>query len=79
MASPLIILMLCALGSLSPSLFLLGGLSSPRHRVLQVWAFGPDTMGPNLFVDATKGVQYLNEIKVSQRLNQIGKPVALLS
>ena len=31
----------------------------------KIWAFGPDTTGPNLFVDATKGVQYLNEIKDS--------------
>jgi elongation factor 2 len=31
----------------------------------KIWAFGPDTSGPNLFVDATKGVQYLNEIKDS--------------
>ena len=27
--------------------------------------FGPDTTGPNLMVDCTKGVQYLNEIKDS--------------
>merc|ERR1712154_288785 len=27
--------------------------------------FGPDTMGPNLMIDCTKGVQYLNEIKDS--------------
>ncbi|KAJ7242600.1 hypothetical protein B0H12DRAFT_1236729 [Mycena haematopus] len=30
-----------------------------------IWAFGPDTTGPNLMVDVTKGVQYLNEIKDS--------------
>jgi elongation factor 2 len=29
----------------------------------KIWAFGPDGMGPNLLMDATKGVQYLNEIK----------------
>jgi len=29
----------------------------------KIWCFGPDTTGPNLLVDATKGVQYLNEIK----------------
>jgi elongation factor 2 len=29
----------------------------------KIWCFGPDTIGPNLLVDATKGVQYLNEIK----------------
>lgn len=31
----------------------------------KIWCFGPDTNGPNLFVDITKGVQYLNEIKDS--------------
>lgn len=31
----------------------------------KVWAFGPDTTGPNLLVDVTKAVQYLNEIKDS--------------
>jgi translation elongation factor EF-G len=31
----------------------------------KIWCFGPDTTGPNLLVDATKGVQYLNEIKDS--------------
>lgn len=29
----------------------------------KIWAFGPEGTGPNLLVDATKGVQYLNEIK----------------
>jgi elongation factor 2 len=31
----------------------------------KIWAFGPDTNGPNVVVDATKGVQYLNEIQDS--------------
>jgi len=31
----------------------------------KIWCFGPDTMGPNILVDCTKGVQYLNEIKDS--------------
>merc|ERR1712012_532745 len=31
----------------------------------KIWCFGPDTTGPNLMIDATKGVQYLNEIKDS--------------
>ncbi|KAG6916473.1 Elongation factor 2 [Tephrocybe rancida] len=31
----------------------------------KIWAFGPDTTGPNVLVDVTKGVQYLNEIKDS--------------
>lgn len=31
----------------------------------KIWCFGPDTTGPNLFTDVTKGVQYLNEIKDS--------------
>jgi len=29
------------------------------------WCFGPDGTGPNLLMDCTKGVQYLNEIKDS--------------
>jgi len=29
----------------------------------KIWCFGPDTSGPNTFVDNTVGVQYLNEIK----------------
>eukprot|EP00767_Chilomastix_cuspidata_P003480 gnl/Chilomastix_cuspidata/36.p1 GENE.gnl/Chilomastix_cuspidata/36~~gnl/Chilomastix_cuspidata/36.p1 ORF type:complete len:837 (+),score=287.10 gnl/Chilomastix_cuspidata/36:34-2544(+) len=29
----------------------------------KIWDFGPDGNGPNCFVDATKGVQYMNEIK----------------
>jgi len=31
----------------------------------KIWAFGPDTNGPNLVVDTAKGVQFLNEIKDS--------------
>jgi len=31
----------------------------------KIWCFGPDTQGPNLLIDCTKGVQYLNEIKDS--------------
>jgi len=31
----------------------------------KIWCFGPDTLGPNLLIDVTKGVQYLNEIKDS--------------
>jgi elongation factor 2 len=31
----------------------------------KIWAFGPNTDGPNVLVDVTKGVQYLNEIKDS--------------
>ncbi|KAK9915055.1 hypothetical protein WJX75_004191 [Coccomyxa subellipsoidea] len=31
----------------------------------KIWCFGPDTTGPNLLTDVTKGVQYLNEIKDS--------------
>ncbi len=30
----------------------------------KIWCFGPDTTGPNMVTDVTKGVQYLNEIKV---------------
>jgi elongation factor 2 len=31
----------------------------------KIWCFGPDGTGPNMVVDVTKGVQYLNEIKDS--------------
>jgi elongation factor 2 len=31
----------------------------------KIWCFGPDATGPNVLVDVTKGVQYLNEIKDS--------------
>lgn len=31
----------------------------------KIWCFGPETTGPNIVVDVTKGVQYLNEIKDS--------------
>jgi elongation factor 2 len=31
----------------------------------KLWAFGPDTTGPNFMIDATHGVAYLNEIKES--------------
>jgi len=31
----------------------------------KIWGFGPNTNGPNVLVDCTKGVQYLNEIKDS--------------
>ncbi|KAG8921060.1 Elongation factor 2, partial [Tulasnella sp. 417] len=59
------------------SLAIESGKVKPRARVLadefgwdvtdarKIWCFGPDTNGPNLLVDVTKGVQYLNEIKDS--------------
>ncbi|KAG2029009.1 ribosomal protein S5 domain 2-type protein [Suillus americanus] len=31
----------------------------------KIWCFGPDTAGPNLLVDITNGVHYLDEIKDS--------------
>ena len=31
----------------------------------KMWVFGPDSSGPNILVDATKAVQYLNEIRDS--------------
>jgi len=36
-----------------------------KSEALKIWCFGPDGMGPNMVVDMTKGVQYLNEIKDS--------------
>jgi elongation factor 2 len=31
----------------------------------KVWCFGPEGNGPNMLIDITKSVQYLNEIKDS--------------
>lgn len=31
----------------------------------KIWGYGPDGSGPNIFVDQTKGVSYLGEIKES--------------
>ena len=31
----------------------------------KIWCFGPEGTGPNMLIDVTKGVQYLNEIKDS--------------
>lgn len=35
------------------------------NEARKIWAFGPEGTGPNLIVDVTKAVQYLNEIKDS--------------
>ncbi|GFT86548.1 translation elongation factor 2 [Nephila pilipes] len=35
------------------------------NEARKIWCFGPEGTGPNLLVDASKGVQYLNEIKDS--------------
>merc|ERR1712226_1154000 len=32
------------------------------NDALKIWCFGPETTGPNVVVDTTKAVQYLNEI-----------------
>jgi len=36
-----------------------------KNESYKIWAFGPETTGPNLLVDATKGVQYMAEIRDS--------------
>lgn len=36
-----------------------------KSQASKIWCFGPDGTGPNIVVDASKGVQYLNEIKDS--------------
>lgn len=36
-----------------------------KDDTLKIWCFGPDNAGPNVVVDITKGVQYMNEIKES--------------
>merc|ERR1711957_983785 len=35
------------------------------NDALKIWCFGPEETGPNILVDTTKAVQYLNEIKDS--------------
>jgi len=35
------------------------------NEARKIWCFGPDGTGPNVLIDVTKGVQYLNEIKDS--------------
>jgi elongation factor 2 len=35
------------------------------NEARKIWCFGPEGTGPNVVVDTTKGVQYLNEIKDS--------------
>merc|ERR1711976_693254 len=36
-----------------------------KAEVLKMWSFGPDNEGPNIVGDATKGCQFMNEIKDS--------------
>ena len=36
-----------------------------NNEARKLWCFGPEGTGPNLLVDCTKAVQYLNEIKDS--------------
>lgn len=34
-----------------------------QHDARKLWCFGPENNGPNLLIDQTKAVQYLNEIR----------------
>jgi elongation factor 2 len=36
-----------------------------KEDAQRIWTFGPENSGPNLLVDLTKGVQYMNEIRDS--------------
>lgn len=36
-----------------------------KEDALKIWGFGPDNTGPNMVVDMSKAVQYMNEIKDS--------------
>lgn len=36
-----------------------------KNDVTKIWSFGPENQGPNLLIDYTKGVQFMNEIKDS--------------
>ena len=40
-------------------------VGSPACSVILSYYIFPDTNGPNILIDCTKGVQYINEIKVS--------------
>ena len=45
--------------------FLVDKYSYDANEARKIWCFGPEGTGPNLLMDCTKGVQYLNEIKDS--------------
>ena len=45
--------------------FLADNFGWDPKEALKIWSFAPETKGPNLLVDSTKAVQYLNEIKES--------------
>lgn len=45
--------------------FLADKYSYDVNEARKIWCFGPEGSGPNLLMDCTKGVQYLNEIKDS--------------
>lgn len=36
-----------------------------KNDTVKIWGFGPDNSGPNMLVDMTKGVQFMNEIRDS--------------
>jgi len=36
-----------------------------KESTMKIWCFGPENQGPNMLVDLTKGIQYMNEIKDS--------------
>jgi len=36
-----------------------------KDEAQRIWTFGPENAGPNILVDATKGVQFMNEIRDS--------------
>ena len=36
-----------------------------KEASMKIWCFGPENQGPNILVDLTKGIQYMNEIKDS--------------
>eukprot|EP01120_Amphizonella_sp_Union-15-10_P008208 TRINITY_DN2903_c0_g2_i1.p1 TRINITY_DN2903_c0_g2~~TRINITY_DN2903_c0_g2_i1.p1 ORF type:complete len:255 (-),score=44.02 TRINITY_DN2903_c0_g2_i1:22-786(-) len=35
------------------------------NEAKKIWCFGPESSGPNMLIDMTKGVEYINEIKDS--------------
>lgn len=45
------------------SKILVGKYDWDVQEAKKIWCFGPDMTGPNVVVENTKGLQYMNEIK----------------
>ena len=36
-----------------------------KEDALRIWTFGPENTGPNILMDKTSGVAYMNELRES--------------